>query len=161
MRIYKKFVLFLINKFLSGTHFFGIKRMLLNSLRFDVGNGTKIVGPIFCDGELHIGNDCWIGKHFSVDGNGKVFIGDNCDIAPDVKIVTGGHTIGNEKRRAGEGENYSITIGNGCWICTRVTIVGECVISAGVVVAANACVIKDVESNSMVGGIPAKLIKKL
>lgn len=47
----KKFVLWLINNFLSGTHAFAIKRTLLNSVKnVSLGQNVKIVGPIFMTG---------------------------------------------------------------------------------------------------------------
>ena len=87
------------------------KRKLLISLGFEIGEQTKIVGPIFCAGELKVGKNCWIGKNFNVNGNGKVFIGDNCDIGPEVIFQTGGHAIGPAIRRAGAGDNYSQFVG--------------------------------------------------
>ena len=154
---------FLVNRVFAGTRksFFGIKRKLLRFAGFNIGKGTKIVGPIICTGNVQIGKNCWIGKNFTINGNGMVIIGDNVDIAPDVTFNTGGHEIGNSERRAGQGHNYSQTIGNGCWICARSTFVNELNIGDGCVVAAGAVVTKSFESNQLVGGVPAKTIKLL
>lgn len=101
--IKRKIVLFLVNKIFVGTRYFEIKRILLNSIDYKIGNNTKIVGPIECTGNLIIGKNCWIGKNLKVNGNGTVIIGNNCDIAPEVTFQTGSHKIGNANRRAGEG----------------------------------------------------------
>lgn len=163
MKIYtakKKMTMFLVNHILCGTRYFEMKRRLLNQVGYDIGTGTKIVGPIYNDGILKIGKNCWIGKNFTVNGNGAVQIGDNCDIAPDVMFLTGGHALGNILRRAGQGETYTIEIGNGVWLGARVTIGRTLKIGSGCVVAACACVMQTVPSNTMVGGVPAKMIKE-
>ena len=161
--IRKRWKMFLINKVYSGTKksFFEKKRKLLVSLGHKIGEGTKIVGPLYCSGKLIIGKNCWIGREFSVFGNGQVVIGDNCDIAPKVTFSTGGHLIGDKEHRAGEGVIFNQTVGDGCWIGCNALIINNTNIGNGCVVAAGACVVKDVEDNVLVGGVPAKIIKKL
>lgn len=66
---------YLINKRYVGVKKFEKKRNLLNKLGHSVGEGTKIVGPLDVTGKLIIRKDCWIGKNFSVYGNGTVTIG--------------------------------------------------------------------------------------
>ena len=126
---------------------------------FHVGEGTKIVGPIFCTAKLTIGKNCWIGKNFLCNGRGYVTIGDNCDIAPEVVFQTGGHEIGTPERRAGKGRVFAQRVGDGTWIGGRSTIVGETKIGKSCVIAGCACVTKDVPDNVLVGGVPAKIIK--
>jgi len=55
----------------------------------------------------------------------------------------------------------SQTVGNGVWIGGRVTVVGNTTIGNSSVVAACACVVRDVEANTLVGGVPAKIIRRL
>jgi len=153
--------LFLVNKVFVGTKYFEIKRKLLISLGYEIGENTKIVGPIECTGHLKIGKNCWIGKNFEVNGNGHVIIGDNCDIAPEVTFQTGGHVIGTKERRAGEGRSFSQQVGNGVWIGGRSTILGNTKIGNGSVIAGCACVVKDVPEDTLVGGVPAKIIRRL
>lgn len=154
---------FLVNKVYAGTkpRYFEKKRRLLNKIGYEIGEGTKIVGPVYCTGKLKIGKNCWIGKNLTVDGDGCVTIGDNCDIAPEVSFQTGGHLIGDSSRRAGEGIINDITVGNGCWIGARATVVNNIKIGNSCVVASCACVTKDIEDNLLVGGVPAKVIKEL
>lgn len=161
MGIKRRATLFLVNTLLSGTKYFTTKRRLLNGIGFSIGENTKIVGPIECTGMLTIGDNCWVGKNLKVNGNGTVIVGNNCDIAPEVTFQTGGHTIGSIERRAGEGLKYEIKIGNGCWIGGRSTILGDVRIGSGCVVAACACVVRSVEDNKLIGGVPAKLIRDL
>ena len=161
-KLIKYTVLFIINHFLSGTHAFGFKRWLLNRVHgISVGKGTRVVGPIKVYGTLSVGVDTWIGHDFSVEGNGFVSIGNNCDIAPFVKCLTGSHSIGDHGRRAGKGVTKGITIGNGSWIGANSLILPGIRIEDGVIVAAGALVTKDVDGDCLVGGVPAKTIKVL
>lgn len=161
--IKKTIAIFLINKVYSGTNprFFQKKAKLLRWYGCKVGRESKIVGPIYINNPIEIGNECWVGKNLQVHGNGKVIIGDRCDIAPDVTILTGSHEIGTTERRAGEGKVLYVSIGNGCWIGARSTILGNTTINDGVVVATCSCVIRNVESNVLVAGVPAKTVRKL
>lgn len=152
---------FLVNNIYKGTSHFEKKRKLLNKIGYSIGEGTKIVGPIVCTGKLTVGKNCWIGKNFLVNGNGSVVIGDNCDIAPEVTFQTGGHEIGDASRRAGDGCIFHQTVGSGTWIGGRSTILNNTNIGKSCVVASCACVVKDVPDNSLVGGVPAKLIRAL
>jgi maltose O-acetyltransferase len=98
---------------------------------------------------------------FLCSGNGKITIGDRCDIAPQVTIVTGSHEIGDSEQRAGVGKNENVIIGNGCWVCARATIIGGVNISDSCIIASCACVISSFDSNNMVGGVPARKIADL
>jgi serine O-acetyltransferase len=80
--------------------------------------------------------------------NGRVRIGENCTLRPMVLI---GH------RSAGE---ETINIGNNVTISSGVSIIGPLTIGNNVIIAPNAAVASDVPSNSLVGGVPAKVIKK-
>lgn len=154
-------VMFAVNHIFCGTRFFEIKRRLLRWIGYEIGSNTKIVGPLFNTGTLRIGADCWIGRGLTVHGNGMVCIGDRCDIAPDVTFLTGGHSIGGENRRASRGENCRITVGSGTWIGARATILGNTQIGQGCVIAACACVTKDVADHHLAGGVPARTIWEL
>lgn len=63
--------------------------------------------------------------------NGTVIICDNCNVAPEVTFQTGGHQIGEERRRAGKGENYTQLVCSATWIGGRVTILGNTQIGSG------------------------------
>lgn len=158
--IKKRIVIYLVNHVLNGTRFFTAKRNLLRSIGYEIGEDTKIVGPLYNTGTLRIGADCWIGCGLTVHGNGTVTIGDRCDIAPDVVFLTGGHQIGGHGRRAGTGESYHISIGNGVWIGGRATLLRNISVGDGSMIAACACVSGDVPADRLVAGVPAKVIKE-
>lgn len=157
----KRYFLFLVNHVYCGTVKFEKKRKLLNAIGYDIGQKTKIVGPIYCTATLKIGENCWIGKNFMCNGNGYVEIGDNCDIAPEVVFQTGGHDIGSSLRRAGQGTSYRQTVGSGTWIGERVTIIGNTKIGKASVIGACALVNKDVPENVVIGGVPGRVLKEI
>lgn len=160
---WKKICLFSINNIFVGTGRLNvaIKRELLGTINCKVGKGTTIVGPIYPKGTAEIGCNCWIGAGLRIEGNGHVIIGNNCDFAPEVVFITGGHEIGDATRRAGKGEKYLITIGDGTWCGCRATIGKNIKIGNSCVIAACACVMKDVLDNSVVGGVPAREIRRM
>jgi len=154
---------FIINHFLSCTRFFSLKRLLLRISGVKVGKNTKIVGPIYFGNKIDIciGDYCWIGKNFSCDGNGKIVVGNNVNIAPNCVLNTGGHIIGDPSCRAGMGINNTIIIGDGTWICTHVVIVNNTEVGSGNVIAAGAVVTKKSKNDVLLAGVPAKEKKKL
>jgi len=162
-KITRKVSLMLINTFFSTTNFFRIKNILLSVSGISVGKNSKIVGPIKMGtvASLKIGDDCWIGSGLKIYGNGNVFIGDRCDLASDISFVTGSHEIGDANRRAGEGISFNIDVADGCWIGARVTIVGNIHINSGAIVGTSSLVNKNVSKNTLVAGIPAKVINEL
>ena len=153
--------MFLVNHIFAGARCFGIKRRLLRFAGYEIGDGTKVVGPLFCTGRLRIGRDCWIGKDFSLEGNGLVEIGDRCDVAPGVTFLTGGHQIGGPDRRAGRGETYHIRVGAGTWIGAHAVLGRTITVGESAVIAACACVMADVSANTLVGGVPGKVIREI
>lgn len=114
--------------------------------------------------------------HFDFIGD-KLIIGKFCMIASDVKfIMNGGNHLtesisaypfaifGNGWEKAMDGKSYpskgNTVIGNDVWIGHNAIIMPEVTIGDGAIIATNATVIKDVEPYAIVGGNPAKEIKK-
>lgn len=161
MRFKRVFIRYIVNHFFCFTRFWGIKRVLLRWAGLQIGDNVKICGPFYFSNvsQIKIGNNTWIGENFRIDGNGSLTIGKNVDIAPHVLINTGGHMIGSPEHRAGQGLINNVVIGDGTWICTRVTIINQTCIGNGCVVAAGAVVIDDIGDNILVAGVPAKAKK--
>lgn len=145
------------------TRLWTIKRLLLKIACVNVESTTRVVGPLVLGNavKLSVGNGTWLGQDFCVYGSGECIIGNNCDIGPNVVVLSGSHEIGNAGRRAGKGLHYRTEIGNGVWIGGRSTIYGNIKIDDSSIVAAGAVVQKNIDKNMIVGGIPAKIIRKL
>ncbi len=114
--------------------------------------------------------------HFDFIGD-KLIIGKFCMIASDVKFIMNGANhltnaltsypfaiFGNGWEKAMEGKSYprkgDINIGNDVWIGYNATIMSGVTIGDGAIIATNSTVARDVEPYSIVGGNPAKEIKK-
>ena len=163
-KLYKVFILWICNNVFRGVHFFKIKRILLNSCKgITIGEGTCVVTPIFLPlmSEFVIGNNCWINRDFTFEGNGIVCIGNNCDLGPTVTMTTGSHQIGDENRRAGKGYCGIIKIEDGCWLGNRSVILPNCTVGKSTIVAAGAIVTQNIKENLLVGGVPARKIRDL
>ncbi|MGI2292887.1 acyltransferase [Paenibacillus sp. GXUN7292] len=64
-------------------------------------------------------------------------------------------------KRAGESDRKPVTIGKGCWIGARATILPGVTVGDGCVIAAGAVVTKDCEPDSLYAGVPAIKIKSI
>jgi virginiamycin A acetyltransferase len=114
--------------------------------------------------------------HFDFTGD-KLIIGKFCMIASDVTFIMNGANhltdaittypfaiFGNGWENAMEGKTYpskgNIVVGNDVWIGYNATIMAGVTIGDGAIIGTNSVVTKDVEPYSIVGGNPAKVIKK-
>lgn len=86
-----------------------------------------------------------------------ITIGEKTCIGKDTYLLTGSHNISSNRF---ELMIKPITIGDCCWLTTGVTVLQGCHIGDYSVVAANSTVTKNMEPWSVVGGNPAKFIKK-
>ena len=106
---------------------------------------------------VHIGHHSIIATDAYFDGRKGLFIGNNVNIAAEVRIFTLEHDITSPNFGAKGG---AVHIDDWVYIGPRVTILQSVRIGTGAVVAAGAVVTKDVEPWTMVGGVPAKFIKE-
>lgn len=125
--------------------------------------GTLVRPPFYCDYGYNIscGERVFLNYNCVILDVGKVRIGSDVLIGPNVQIYAVTHPVDADERRKGEEWGVDVTIGDDCWIggsaviCPGVTIGSRCVIAAGAVVA------KDVPDDVMVAGVPAKIIRRL
>lgn len=102
---------------------------------------------------LVIGNHTRINRGCCLDGRGRLTIGDNVSISPEVAIITTQHSW----RRAGfELESRDVRIDDHAWIGMRATILPGSTIGRGAVVAAGAVVSGEVPPMTVVAGVPAR-----
>lgn len=172
----KRFVYFFKNhnknvKFSNGVVIGGLKS-------YFEGN-NRIYGNTFFAGELGFGS--YIGSNCNITGK----IGRYCSIASNVNVVLGSHptsvfvsshpaffstlkqagftyvndTFFDENKTA-DAEGNPVVIGNDVWIGSGAMIISGVTIGDGAIIAAGAVVNKDVEPYTIVGGVPAKVIRK-
>ena len=113
------------------------------------------------------GKNINVGRRFTANFNvtildgAPVTFGDFCMVGPGTLIATTGHPLEAQGRRERLAISRPITIGNDVWIGGNCTVLGGVTIGDNVVVAAGAVVTKDVPSNCVVAGVPARVIKQL
>lgn len=111
-------------------------------------------------GNISLGNDSGIGIRCRV--RGPLAIGDDVMMGPEVIILGPGHAHERADitmRAQGASPASHTLIGNDVWIGTRAIIMHGVKIGNGVIIAAGAVVTHDVPDYTIVGGVPAKIIK--
>ena len=165
MKSNRAFLYGLVAAAMPPTRGFAIRRHLLRWAGATVGDGASLVASarFMVGGDLVIGAETWVGHGvLMIGGDASIQIGSHCDIAPRVMLVTGSHVIDLESKRvAGIGISSPIVIGDGCWIGAGATILGGTEMGAQSVVAAGAVVSGRFPPFSLVGGVPARLIRTL
>lgn len=143
------------------------ENVVLNSSNYGYHINMNTYVKLLADGEE---SEIYIGKNTRIHGSciharSIIRIGDNCLIAANCQIIdNNGHEalMQNPENRIHTIDNPKpITIEDNVWIGANVFILPGVTIKSGSVVAAGSIVVKDVESNTVVGGNPAKKIKSL
>ncbi len=135
----------------------------LQKMLGSVGERVWISKTFSCDccKNIFIGNDFTGNINLTILDIREVYIGNHVMIGPNTLITTVTHPLSPKLRRNYTAFAKPIRIGNDVWIGGNVTILPGVTIGNNVVVAAGAVVNKDVPDNSLVAGVPAKLIRVL
>lgn len=168
-------------------HIFAIRKKTLgfeNACAFLYGLDKYSVIPILknygarigqeCDIEAHllfhncnnfsnliVGNNCHIGKNCFFDLRGKILIEDNVVISMLSAFITHQDINKSELRNIFPACQEDITVKNNSYIGVRSTILKGVTINEFSVVAAGSVVLRNVDSFTIVAGVPAKVIKKI
>jgi acetyltransferase-like isoleucine patch superfamily enzyme len=127
-----------------------------------VGDKFTLIPPFYADYGLNIsvGRAVFIGHQCMFTGHGAIDIADEVMIANKVNLVTAGHPVEPDKRRA-----YitvePITIETNVWIGTAATVLPGVTVGADSVVAAGAVVTHAVPPATLAAGVPATVIRRL
>jgi acetyltransferase-like isoleucine patch superfamily enzyme len=110
---------------------------------------------------IRIGNNVGIGEFAYLGGAGGLEIGDDCIVGQYFSCHPENHiTEETNKLIRHQGViRKGITIGQNCWIGSKVTILDGVEVGDGCIIAAGAVVTKSFPQNSIIGGVPAKLLK--
>lgn len=135
------------------------------------GKNLGIFTPFYCEYgcNIHVGNGCFINYNCTFLDVASIEIGNGVWFGPNVTLATPNHPFLPEERLPNDYPDgfhdleYAkpITIEDNCWICASATIVGGVTIGKGSIVAAGSVVTRDVPANSIVSGVPAKVIRKI
>ncbi|MES2111527.1 MAG: acyltransferase [Bacteroidota bacterium] len=123
---------------------------------------------LFCTGIIaHRGKGITIGDRTGVSarayfaGQGGITIGSDVIMGPNVQIFSENHAYADTSLTIKEQGvvKQPVSIGDNCWIGAGSTILAGVILGDGCVVAAGSVVTKSFPGNSVIGGIPARLIK--
>ena len=114
--------------------------------------------------KVKIGSGCQFNSNVMINGRGKgtIVIGNNVLIGPNVVLRSSDHSFDSLSERIcnqGMNDGY-IVVKDDVWIGSNCVILKNITIGKGSVIAAGAVVTKDIKPYSVVGGVPAKIIKK-
>ena len=126
-----------------------------------VDSSFRLFPPFYteCGKNIHIGRNVFINFCCHFQDQGGVYIGDDVLIGSNVVFATINHDLDPEKRHLHHmGE---IRIGNRVWIGANATVLAGVTVGDGAVIAAGAVVTEDVPPCTVVGGVPAHVIKTL
>ena len=126
-----------------------------------VGEGFGLFPPFYTDfgKNITIGKNVFINAGCKFQDQGGITIDDGALIGHAVVIATLNHDVDPAKRQSLHPS--PVHIGKGVWIGANATITPGVTIGDHAIVAAGAVVTKDVPAGTVVGGVPAKLIKKI
>lgn len=112
---------------------------------------------------IHIGKNVGIGEFAYLGGAGGLEIGDDCIVGQYLSCHPENHNYDNPLLpfRLQGVNRKGIKIGSNCWIGSKVTILDGVTIGDNCIIAAGAVVNKNMSSNSIIGGVPARVIKTI
>lgn len=136
----------------------GVENIIIGK-GFYAAQGVRLMsfekGKIIIGKNVSFNFDCYLSSL-----KGQVIIGDNVLFGPFVTIINDNHNFKKEQLIRDQSlDSKDIIIGNDVWVGARVVILAGTTIGDGAVIAAGAVVTKDVESYTVVGGVPARKIK--
>ncbi|MCP4362225.1 MAG: acyltransferase [Chloroflexi bacterium] len=142
------------------------RRRILQRLNFCISSKAKIRSPLEIlprtTFDIEIGASFInSGARFSIAPPANLKIGDQVLIGPRVQFETINHNLIYVPGKPRGAKVASIVIENGVWIGANVVVTQGVHIGKGAVIAAGAVVTKSVASHTVVGGVPAKFIKKI
>lgn len=122
-----------------------------------------ILSPFIVDygKNLKLGKNIFVNHFCYFMDCADITIGDNVFFGPYVGLYTAHHPIDYKQRNEGYEKALPITIGDNCWFGANVSVMPGVNIGNNCVIAAGAVVTKDIPDNSMVAGVPAKIVKEI
>ena len=138
-----------------------IRERLSEIIGTEIDNTTMIFVPFYTNFGRHIrlGKNVFINHACTFLDLGGITIEDDVLIGPKVNLITENHPVEPSKRKFLDLK--SIHVKRNAWIGAGATILPGVTIGENAIVAAGAVVTRNVPPNSIVGGVPAKILKAI
>lgn len=138
-----------------------VRNLLSRLFGKTVDESFRVFPPFYTDfgKNITVEKNVFINACCHFQDHGGVSLGDGCQIGHNVVFATLNHGLAPEDRQT----TYPapITLGKNVWVGSNSTILQGVTIGDNAVVAAGAVVTKDVPENTIVGGVPARIIRKI
>ena len=145
---------------------------ILRELCPNLGKGTYLQGPLQFDYGVNFftGENCYVNFNLVVLDCAPVNLGNDVFIGPNCQLVPPVHPLLTEERKMRlkeDGTPYDleyakpITIGDGCWLASGVTVCGGVTIGKNCVIGAGSVVTRDIPDGVFAAGNPCRVIRKL
>lgn len=145
----------------ASTHIDQVRERLSEIIGTPIDNSTRVFPPFYTNfGRfITLGKNVFINHACSFLDMGGITIEDDVLIGPRVNLLTENHPLDSSDRQTLLLK--PVVIKRNAWIGAAATILPGVTIGENAVVAAGAVVTKDVPANTIVGGVPAKIIKTI
>lgn len=136
---------------------------LIKSILGKTGDRIWVEAPFHCDygWNIEVGDNFFANYNLIILDVGKVTIGNNVQIAPNVAIYTAGHPIHPETRNTGYEYGKPITIGDNVWIGGNVVILPGVTVGNNVVIGAGSVVGQNIPDNMIAVGNPCRIVREI
>lgn len=148
---------------------FGHNVQLVGMKSIVIGEGTTVADDSWLNVcirdkkvRMIVGRNCYIGRRAVFNTAGRLELGDYCLLAPGVYIADADHMYTDITRpyvEQGVSTGRTVTVEENCWLGIGAVITGNLTVGRGAIVAAGAVVLADVSPFSLVGGVPARILK--
>lgn len=138
-----------------------IQELFAKLTNTELNETLNVIPPFNTDfgKNIHIGQRVFINSGCKMQDQGGIYIGNDVLIGHNACLLTLNHEMDPENRA--DMHPKPIHIEDKAWLGSNVTVLPGVTIGEGAIVAAGAVVTKDVDSNTIVGGVPAKIIKRI
>jgi len=128
-----------------------------------MGRNCNIVPPFYCDygAQVEVGDNFFANYNLTILDEGRVLIGDNVFLGPNVSIYTAVHPVDPVKRNSLIQSTKRVVIGSNVWIGGGVMILPGVTIGDNVTIGAGSIVVNDIPSDSVAVGNPCKVIRQI
>ncbi len=126
-----------------------------------VDESFRMFPPFYtdCGKNIYFGKNVFVNCNCHFQDQGGIYIGDGSLIGSFVMFATINH--GKEPSERSDNLPASIHVGKNVWIGSHATILPGVTVGDNSIVAAGAVVSRDVPADTIVGGVPAKVIKSI
>ena len=135
----------------------------LKQLLGSTGEQIAINAPFHCDYgyNIHVGENFFANYNLVILDVGRVTIGANAQIAPNVSIYTAGHPIHPQSRNSGYEYGIDVVIGDNVWLGGNVVVMPGVHIGNNVVIGAGSVVTRDIPDNTIAVGNPCRVVREI